>query len=112
MFIFCFLFFLNQTKFWKLNFRNLIDVKIKLVNVEQKSFKQFQLNEEAKHIVSHGSHEAVVFNLIPDTGIAQTKLLDSSPNAKLGFAKAMSNGWVEVDKKNPDGPIVMKKVFK
>ena len=31
--------------------------------------------------------------------------------AKLGFAKAMSNGWVEVvDKKSPDGARVVRKV--
>lgn len=78
--------------------------------MEQKSFKQFQLNDEAKHIVAHGSHEAVVFKAIPDDGIAQQKLMESSPNAKLGFAKAMSNGWIEVDKKNANGPLVVKKV--
>jgi len=38
--------------------------------------------------------------------------MKSSPNAKLGFSKAMANGWIEVDKKNADGPKVMKKVEK
>ena len=33
-----------------------------------------------------------------------------NPNAKLGFSKAMANGWVEVDKKNPEGPKVVRKV--
>lgn len=36
--------------------------------------------------------------------------MESNPNAKLGFAKAMSNGWIEVDKKNKDGPLVVRKV--
>jgi phenylalanyl-tRNA synthetase alpha chain len=89
----------------------MIYLKIKLINAEQKSLKQFQLNDEADHIVKHGSHEAVLFNSIPDVGIAQTKLMESSPNAKLGFAKAMSNGWIEVDKTSADGPKVLKKVY-
>lgn len=42
------------------------------------------------------------------TNIEQTK--SSNPNAKLGFSKAMANGWVEVDKKNPSGPKVLRKV--
>lgn len=81
-----------------------------MLSVDQKSFKQFQLNDEAKHIVAHGSHEAVVFNSIPEGGITQAKLMESNANAKLGFAKAMSNGWIEVDKKNSAGPLVVKKV--
>lgn len=28
----------------------------------------------------------------------------------MGFSKAMANGWVQVDKKNADGPKVTKKV--
>ena len=32
-------------------------------------------------------------------------------NAKLGFSKAMANGWIEVDKKNEGGPKVVRKVM-
>lgn len=60
--------------------------------------------------MAHGSHEAVVFNSIPEGGITQAKLMESNANAKLGFAKAMSNGWIEVDKKNSAGPLVVKKL--
>lgn len=81
-----------------------------LIKVEQKSFKEFLLNDEAQHIVKHGSHEAVLFNSIPESGILQSDLMKLNQNAKLGFSKAMANGWVEVDKKNPDGPKVIKKV--
>ena len=38
------------------------------------------------------------------------KTKNATPNAKLGFSKAMANGWIEVDKKNADGPKVFKKV--
>jgi phenylalanyl-tRNA synthetase alpha chain len=79
--------------------------------VEQKSLKVFQLNEEAEEIIKSGSHEIVVFNSIPSEGILQSVLMASNPNAKLGFSKAMANGWIEVDKKSSDGPKVLKKVF-
>lgn len=32
------------------------------------------------------------------------------PNAKVGFSKAMSAGWLEVDKKVEGGPKVLRKV--
>ena len=34
----------------------------------------------------------------------------SGPNAKIGFSKAMSAGWIAVDKKAEGGPKVTKKV--
>ncbi len=81
----------------------------KLLDVKQESFKTFQLNEEAEQIVQHGSHEAVLFGKIPESGILQSELMGSFENAKLGFAKAMANGWINVDKTNPGGPKVTKK---
>jgi len=80
-----------------------------LLDVKQDSFKTFQLNEEAEQIVQHGSHEAVLFGKIPESGILQAELMGSFENAKLGFAKAMANGWINVDKSNPGGPKVTKK---
>lgn len=35
----------------------------------------FQLNEEADYIIKNGSHEVVVFNSIPETGILQSQLM-------------------------------------
>ena len=49
-----------------------------LLNVEQSSFKTFVLNEEAEHIVQHGSHEVVVFSHIPAEGILQSQLMVST----------------------------------
>jgi hypothetical protein len=46
-----------------------------LIEAEQSSFKTFQLNDEAEHIVAHGSHEVVVFNAIPKEGILQSQLM-------------------------------------
>lgn len=81
-----------------------------LLNTEQTSARSFSLNEEAEDILAHGSHEVVVYKAIPDTGIAQAELMGKSKYAKVGFSKAMANGWIEVDKKNADGPKVVKKV--
>ncbi len=36
--------------------------------------------------------------------------LKNLPNAKLGFSKAIANGWIALDKKHPDGPKVTKNV--
>ena len=36
--------------------------------------KSYQLNHEAEEIVQNGSHEAVVFNVIPEGGLAQAEL--------------------------------------
>lgn len=37
-------------------------------------------------------------------------LQNSMPNAKVGFTKAMSAGWLGVDKKDERGPMVSRKV--
>jgi hypothetical protein len=59
------------------------DYDFKLLSVEQASFKTFQLNDEAEHIVENGSHEAVVFKAIPDEGILQAKLMVNNNNIIL-----------------------------
>lgn len=79
------------------------------IEVQQKTKKLFQLNPEAEGIVSNGSHEANFFAKIPDEGMLQAELM-KLPNAKLGFSKAMANGWINLDKKHADGPKVTKKV--
>jgi len=77
--------------------------------VKSISKKKWEVTDEGKHIIEHGSHEAVVYNAIPDEGIPQMKLVKSNPYAKVGFSKAMVAGWIELDK-NGDVPIVRKKV--
>lgn len=80
-----------------------------MVEVEQKSHKEFKLNSEADEIVTLGSHEANIFAKIPDEGMLHAELM-KLPNAKLGFSKAIANGWIALDKKYPDGPKVTKKM--
>lgn len=73
------------------------------------SRKQLELSEEGKGFVLNGSHEANVYAAIPDGGISQAELMKTSPNAKVGFSKAMAQGWVLVDKSG-GAPLVKKKV--
>ena len=56
--------------------------------------------EEGKSIVSDGSHEAVVFEHIPQNGsISQTDLKRKSGNRfAVGFPRAMQNKWVATEK--------------
>ena len=82
-------------------------------------------------MVEHGSHEAVVWGLIGEAGIPQTELFNAAgfdfvvvlrtpvtspieyrsigPAGKVGFSKAMSAGWITLDK-TAKPPLVKKKV--
>lgn len=82
---------------------------LQLITVKPISKKKWEITDEGKYIIEHGSHEAVVYNVIPNEGIPQTNLMKSSPYAKVGFSKAMVAGWIELDKSG-DVPIVRKKV--
>ncbi|XP_011638356.1 phenylalanine--tRNA ligase alpha subunit isoform X1 [Pogonomyrmex barbatus] len=80
-----------------------------LITVKPISKKRWETTDEGEHIIKHGSHEAVVYNAVPDKGISATELMKSGPYAKVGFSKAMNAGWIELDK-SKDTPIVRKKV--
>lgn len=80
-----------------------------LVNAEPTSRKTLEVTEEGQSVIACGSHEAVLYNAVPLDGITQVELMKSGPNAKVGFSKAMSQGWILVDKSiNP--PLVKRKV--
>jgi len=53
-----------------------------------------------------------VFNAISDTGLLQSQLekLSLGKNAKIGFSKAMSEGWLRIDKSASGGPTIYRKV--
>ncbi|XP_011879338.1 PREDICTED: probable phenylalanine--tRNA ligase alpha subunit isoform X2 [Vollenhovia emeryi] len=80
-----------------------------LIAAKPISKKRWELTDEGKYVIERGSHEAVVYNAVPDDGIPQAKLVKSSPYAKVGFSKAMVAGWIELDKSG-DVPMVRKKV--
>jgi phenylalanyl-tRNA synthetase alpha chain len=82
-----------------------------VVNAEQKQSKNWQLTPEGEEVVAKGSHEAVLFSSVdPDKGTLQAELMKSFPNAKVGFSKAMSAGWITVKKNEDGGPRVFRKV--
>jgi len=83
-----------------------------VVQTEMYQVKGWQLTAEGEEVVKEGSHEVRLLKLIPEGGVDQPKLMASSGAwAKVGFSKAMSNGWIRIEKKNPKGaPIVMRKV--
>ncbi|XP_041474896.1 phenylalanine--tRNA ligase alpha subunit-like [Lytechinus variegatus] len=82
----------------------------KLIEAEQQTSKQWELTAEGTEMVNNGSHEAAVYNAVPSEGITQAELMKTVPNAKIGFSKAMSAGWLEVNKKCEGGPRVLRKV--
>ncbi|XP_076624115.1 phenylalanine--tRNA ligase alpha subunit isoform X1 [Colletes latitarsis] len=80
-----------------------------LITAENVSTKKWELTSEGQHVVSYGSHEAAVYNSIPDDGISQSEIMQSVPFAKVGFSKALLAGWIEIDKTSGTA-IVKKKV--
>ncbi|EDW75035.1 uncharacterized protein Dwil_GK19958 [Drosophila willistoni] len=82
-----------------------------LVTAETVTHKTLDLTEEGRAVAEKGSHEALVYAAVPPTeGIAQATLLaQGGPNAKVGFSKAMSHGWIWLDK-SATPPVVKRKV--
>lgn len=80
-----------------------------VINVEQVNKKSWELTSEGRHVAENGSHEAAVFNAVPDGGILQSEIMKTVPNAKVGFSKALVAGWIELDKSGGT-PLVRRKV--
>ncbi|XP_065214468.1 phenylalanine--tRNA ligase alpha subunit [Planococcus citri] len=69
-----------------------------LVVVEPLTHTQWILTAEGAEVAKNGSYEVLIFNAVPSGGIAQAELMKTVPNAKIGFSKAMSKGWISIDK--------------
>ncbi|KAL2100949.1 hypothetical protein ACEWY4_002710 [Coilia grayii] len=82
-----------------------------LISAEQRSSKHWELTGEGQETAEKGSHEARVFNAIPEEGLPQNELM-KLPSGKVGFSKAMSNKWIRVDKAHEGGPRVFRMVEK
>uniref|UniRef100_A0A182FAI0 phenylalanine--tRNA ligase n=1 Tax=Anopheles albimanus TaxID=7167 RepID=A0A182FAI0_ANOAL len=80
-----------------------------LIRSQPSTRKSWKLTAEGEHIVQHGSHEANIFHAVPSAGIAQAELMKCGKNPKAGFSKAMSNGWIYIDKSG-GAPLVRRKV--
>lgn len=71
--------------------------------------KKWVLSKEGVEVADKGSHEGIVYSNVSDGGIAQKELMSKcGPIGKIGFSKAMSNGWILIDKS--DGGLVKRKV--
>ena len=62
--------------------------------------KSWKLTGEGEEVVQEGSHEARLYNMVPAVeGIDQAKLMALCGKwGKIGFSKAMSSGWILIDK--------------
>ncbi|KAJ9590386.1 hypothetical protein L9F63_016577 [Diploptera punctata] len=80
-----------------------------LITTDQLTQTKWELTDEGKSVAENGSHEAIIFNAIPVEGISQDVIMKTIPNAKVGFSKAMSSGWISV-KKDSGNTIVTRKV--
>lgn len=82
-----------------------------VVDSQMETVKRWQLTKEGEEVVEKGSHEAVVFGLVdPQDGSSQPDLMKAAGNfGKVGFSKAMSAGWIILDKSSGK-PIVKRKV--
>lgn len=81
-----------------------------VITAEQQNSKYWELTKEGVEVADYGSHEALVFYAVPLEGIRQQELMKNVPNSKVGFSKAMSSGWIQIDKKAEGGPKVFRKV--
>ncbi|CAG9858013.1 unnamed protein product [Phyllotreta striolata] len=79
-----------------------------LLLAEPVSEKKVELTDEGRLVAENGNHEANIFKAVPQDGIPQADLM-KIPNAKVGFSKAMSAGWIVVDK-SITPPLVKRKV--
>jgi len=90
--------------------KSLLALPQQMVLAELSSEKRWEVTEEGRGMVERGSHEAVVWGLIGEGGIPQTELFNAAgPAGKVGFSKAMSAGWITLDK-TAKPPLVKKKV--
>ncbi|XP_066303843.1 phenylalanine--tRNA ligase alpha subunit-like [Branchiostoma lanceolatum] len=81
-----------------------------VITAEQCVSKWWELTGEGQLVVENGSHEAVLYRAIPPEGVLQKKLMESIPNAKVGFSNAMKKKWIHMDKTGANGPVVKQAV--
>ena len=84
-----------------------------VVQTVTKTVKKFELTKEGLLVADRGSHEAVVFSKIPADGISQPELMKLltdilGASSKVGFSKAMSSGWLAIDKSGGAAKVIRK----
>jgi len=79
--------------------KSLLALPEQMINADLESVKRWQLTEEGRTVAEKGSHEAIVWGLVGENGIDQQELLKSAGAVgKVGFSKAMSAGWIQLEK--------------
>ena len=82
-----------------------------VIQTEAVSTKVWELTKEGEEIADRGSHEALVFQAVPEEGIDQQSLMASFSGdptiGKVGFSKAIASKWIVIDKSG--GKPVVKK---
>lgn len=82
-----------------------------VIKAQQRQFTTWVLTDEGQQVADKGSHEVHVFLAVnPTEGTPQAEVMKSVPNAKVGFSKAMSAGWLRVDKSVGGDPRLFRKV--
>lgn len=83
-----------------------------IINATLKQTEKWVLTQEGLEMLINGSHEAVLFSSVPNDGLLQADMQKHplGKNAKIGFSKAMAEGWLVMDKTAVGGPRIMKKV--
>jgi phenylalanyl-tRNA synthetase alpha chain len=90
--------------------KSLLALPVEMVAAELATVRRWELTAEGRGVAEAGSHEARVWGLVGEAGRDQQDLLAAAgPAGKVGFSKAMSLGWLELDKAGPR-PVVRRKV--
>lgn len=89
--------------------KSLLALPTEYIKAEQKQISKWELTNEGKSFVANGSYEFLLYSAVTKDGILQKDLM-KMPNAKIGFSKAMTLGWLAMDKKHANGPTVFRKV--
>uniref|UniRef100_A0A0K2TLJ3 phenylalanine--tRNA ligase n=2 Tax=Lepeophtheirus salmonis TaxID=72036 RepID=A0A0K2TLJ3_LEPSM len=105
----------NLSKNWEIDHQKIVGAVKSLealpgyVNSVPITESYLELTEEGRKIVKDGSHEYFTHSSIPlENGIPQKELL--AKVSKVGFSKAMSLGWIVIDKSDPSSILVRRKI--
>jgi len=90
--------------------KSLLSLPTHMVEAELESVKRWDLTAEGQTVCERGSHEAMVWELVGEAGMDQQEVMKKAGQyGKVGFSKAMSAGWITLDKSG-DKPKVKRKV--
>lgn len=84
-----------------------------VIETEPVSKKVWELTKEGEEVADRGSHEALVYQAVPEEGIDQQSLMASFSGdptiGKIGFSKAIASKWIVIDKSGGK-PVVRRNV--